>query len=444
MANPPARGSTPWDTTLLSYLDFPQSALVRFVDPTNGSDSFNGLAPYRGYATIAAAVSDLQTYAIAHYSATGAGTLGIGKVILLPGLYDVGAGVAVDYRYPVEIVGGVGHGSGLAGHGYAPGTSLVTPPSPVTIYSSSSAATAMITVGSSGAGSVGYGFAMRGVAFRYSNTVNTAMTAIIRMTKTTRPKLEEITGFSTTGSAYDVPLVEHDGGSTGTTDGASFHFKQLVTAGLPLVHIKGGNINRGYIEGGECQFGSGATYPMIWFDGAGWVCTVIGVALEGGASGPAVKINTGTITPYQLMFLNCGGEAGNSTYPFFDVVAGSHCQFLGGGCSTVDGSAGDWIKFSASAYPHRVANSQVSYNTVTGYKARVVDNSDYPATNVVEGLRNGRIYYQKSGAAPTFSAADFPAIPPNGTIVGTTANTTSGEKRLWMVINGSYVSTVVA
>jgi hypothetical protein len=419
-----------------------QSMLTRFVDAANGSDSNNGLDPRRAYATAAAAVSDLQTYAIAHYSATSAGTLGIGKVILLGGAaHDWGTGLAVDYRYPVEIVGGLGAGSGLHGHGYAPGT---TTPSPVTVYSSSSAATAMITVGSSGSGNVGYGFAMSGISFRHDPAVNTAMTAIVRMTKTTRPKLREITGYTVGASVYDVPLVEHDGGSSGTTDGASFWFEQLVTSGLPLIHFKGGNINRGYVVGGECQFGSGGTYPMIWFDGAGWVCTVIGTALEGGASGPAVKLNGGTVTPYQVAFHNVGGEAGNSTYPFFDATQCSHCNFDGGGCSTVDASAGDWIQFGTNAYPNKVRNSQVSYNTIAGYKARVVDSSSYPATNIIEGLRNGRIYRMKSGASPTYSATDFPAIPPDGTIVGTTHNTGSGENRIWLVVNGSYVSAVVA
>jgi hypothetical protein len=302
----------------------------------------------------------------------------------------------------------------------------------------------MITVGELGAATVGYGFSLKGVAFKYDPAVNTSMTAIVRMLKTTRPKIREITGFTTDASARDVPLVEHDGGATGTTDGASFWFEQLVTAGLPLIHFKGGNINRGMVIGGECQFGSGATYPMIWFDGAGWVCTVIGTALEGGASGPAVKLNVGVTTPYQIAFYNVGGEAGNSTYPFFDAVACSHCNFDGGGCSTVDASAGDWITFGTNAYPNRVRNSQVSYSTVAGYKARVVDNSSYPAANIIEGLRSGRIYRQKSGASPTYSASDFAAIPPDGAIVGTTYNTGSGEKRLWLVINGSYVSTVVA
>lgn len=413
--------------------EFPQSALMQIVDPVDGLDSNNGRSPGAAKRTIAAALADLQSYAIAHFSGNITGTLGIGKLVLLPGdathEHDPGGGLAVDYRYPVEIIGQA------SGHGYAPSSSAVR------LRSSSSSATELIKVGALGGSTVGYGFAIRGVTFVYDAAVNTAMTALLRVLKTTRPKAHEIYSVTTDSSPHDVPLIEHDGGTSGTTDGASFQWLGCIASNTPLIHLKGGNINRGLMSHCECQFGAGATYPMVWLDGGGWACTFIENALEGGGSGPAVRLSPGTVTPIFNMFINNGGEAGSNAYPFYDVVAGGHNIFDGGGCSTVDGSSGEWIKFGTNAYPNKVRGS-ADYIGAVGFKRKVTDNSDFPATNTVEGPR-GRIYRQKTGATPSYNSGDFPAVPPDGTIVGTTKSD-AGERRVWAVIGGTFVSWVAA
>lgn len=423
-------GAGAWVTpTVSGGLLWPATSVQVWVDYANGSDSNTGLGPGASdaFKTIAAAYSYLKTYALANYSLSPLGVLGVGTINLLPGDHDVGSGLAVDYRYPVDIIG-----SRAGAWGYRPGSSASR------IVSSSAAATEFIKTGD--ASNITYGNRIHGVTFLVTVATNTALTACVRAQDNDYFNMDGNVGMTDTAANKDIPLLEQHSGAASNPDNAWLRFTNNSTSGLPLYHADatGGNYNRSLIGWNVCQFGSGATYPMLWLEGSFAASVVIMNNLEGGASGPHCMVGSSSKAADNNLFLGNAGEAGTTTYPFYQVVRGSANQFIGGWCSS--SAVGTWIQFDTNGYgDNEVYNPRVSKAGTSGFKQKYVDNSSFPAANRLYG-KGGRVYPVKTGTGAKFSDSDFPGAvtPADGTINGLTYDPTARQHALSFTNNSAY------
>lgn len=402
---------------------YPQSALVMFVSSIIGNNANDGLSPSTPKATIQAAYNALKTYANANFTQSNAAGMGVGRIQLLPGDHDVGTGVVIDQNRTVEIEGALSGWRGLTVSNTAS-----------RVISNSSSATALITLGSQSA--VTYGNVIRKICFVVNPAVNTSLTACVRAQAHDYFEMTDCAGYTTDGTNRDIPLLEQNPGGS-AQDNAWCRFLQNSTTGLPLYYAKSGtNFNRSLIGWNVCQFGSGATYPMIWLEGD-WVNgLVVSNNLEGGASGPHVRVGSASHGADFNVFLENAGEASTNTYPFYDVIHGGHNRFIGGSCTA--SGIGVWIAFSGANSFQNEVFGPYDYTGFTNFKRQITDVSTYPASNILHG-RNGRIMYTKQNAnPPAFSGSDFVSTPADGSIIGMTRNTNTGEARVWFVLGGAF------
>ena len=411
--------------------------LERYVDYANGNDSNDGATPYRAFKTIPAAYNALKAAASAGYTPASEGSttgvLAVGRIVLAPGDHDIGAGLAITNTAPVEIVG-----SRSGGYGYRPQNSSSR------IISSSATATEFIKTGDGT--KVVYGCKFDGITFVVNPSTNTALTACIRAQCNDNLNVVNCAGMTSDSSNQPIPLLEQNPGSMGTPDQAWLRLLNNNTSGLTLYHaLPGGNLNRSIIGWNQVEYGTGSgVYPIIWLEGNFWAGIVIGNNLEGGAANDHCTLGSASYSVTETVFINNSGESGNGTYPFYHVVNGAMNTFIGGYCTATNGDNGIWIQFDTNGYGgNQVYNPRVTKAGQTSYKRRYVDNSSYQASNQLYG-RNGRILYEKSTAGAAFTSSDFPTTPSDGELLGVTHDTTTGENRLWMYINGTYVSVEAA
>lgn len=412
--------------------------LERYIDYINGNDSNDGATPYRAHKTIQHGYNQLESAAVAGYTA-GSNGQGIGRLTLLPGAHDVGTHLAVAYNYPVEIDGRL---SGGIPYTFAGGAT----PTQATIMSSSAAGTELIVIGdsSSPTNSLSKGTRIRDVAF-VAAPGNTDLTALVRSYATDYLELERAQGYTSDGSTISVPLLEQAPGA-GSQDNAWLRMRDCKTDHVALYRcLPGTNFNRSRIDGCVVQFGG--SIPMIDLEGDWWNGIVIGNNLEGGAG--AAHVSVGNSSPshicYSNQFIGNAGESSSSTYPFYDFIAAKRNIVMGGDCTATDGGSGVWVNLHANSYQNTIINPWASYAGTAGFKRKISDSSGYPAETILHN-HLGRIAYEKSASGVSITTSDFVSgsVPDDGSGPWVTHDSTSGETRMWMVINGAFVSVELA
>lgn len=434
----PEIGETGWGTLFndnLDALDVSASPgpLVRYVDYANGDDSYTGKSTSRAYKTIQAAYDALKTYANANYTAVG-NDLSIGRLVLLPGDHDVGAGFLMDGVRPAEIVG------------FKPGLHYVPYNSQSRIVSSSASATYMMKVSPS-VGTVGHGGRFYDLAFQMSSSTNTALTQIIYSDGIDYLHVERC-GFRDAQSATTaVCAIYHV--SNGDSSWARIHnnnanHMQFYNAPASTVAGNGTNQNRNYIHE-NVVFYNHATIPIVKLGGDWFQGSVSFNNLEGTACAVEIGPTQGGLGDFNTFFQN-SGESDN-TNPFYrflthtnGVSGPNHNIIIGGVCSS-PAAIGTFADFSAGSSLNTVIGNY-DYVGTSGYKRKIVDNSSFG--NQIINPNYGVTTRYESSAAPAISDADFTQGNPwNGTM-GVTHNTGSGEDRLWARVNGAWKSVVLS
>jgi hypothetical protein len=389
--------------------------LCMFVDPVNGSASFDGLSAQRPKASIQDAYDDLKAYAGANKTGQSGTRWGAGRVVLLPGDHDVGAGVVLDSAYSCEFVG---FRSGFGHH--------FTQNFASRVLTTNSSCTSLISWGSDN-------FITRGMRFRDIGFVlgyggSYALTSAIEAKATDYLFVDDCSFTTTDGnqsseSIYGVSLI------IGTTanDCAWGRIRGCAAGGVGLLKCSSdmGNHNGWTIDQNHCFFNG--SVPCIDLSGSG--------------SGGVVSNNyvTGTAPFCQIgdrdgwVFICNEGES-TADVPFYEYTgAAQGCVIIGGKC-TLPSVNGTFVLYShASAHSNHVIGGQFTVAGSTGMKQKVTDSTP-TFKNVLSSTAGPVVRRIVSGAGKTRLAdSDFPTSTntPDGTY-GVAVNT-SDSKRYWCV-----------
>jgi hypothetical protein len=397
----------------------PSAHLVRYVDYVNGLDANDGLSPSGAKKTIQNAYNDLVSVAGATYTLVG-GHQGVGRIYLSPDDHDVGTGLVLNLNRPVEIYG---TRSGAGVYNLQDSASR--------IMSSSALATELVKI-DKGADVVGRGFDFVDVAFQISSTTNTALTKVIYAQGVCHLHVERCIAYNAQATATTVCFIYHesygDASWARIINNVSAHMQFYKAPVAP----NGTNYNRNLIQKNRIYYGG--TSPIIHLEGD-WFCGDVSFNnLEGPTNAPAIQLDGGNCD--WNTFIQNSGEGGGTTHPFYAFNQGNNNVVLGGICKAT--GIGVFAEFDTPAFSNVVVGSY-DYVGQSAYMRKIVDNSTY-GNMVVTGTWGPTLRYE-TGASPSFTAADFNSkTPPDGTIVGITRNTSTGENRLWFMQNGAFAS----
>ena len=402
----------------------PSLHLVRHVDYARGSDTNNGLSPHASFKTIQAAYDDLVAVATANYTALTS-QLGVGRIQLGPGDHDVGTGLIIDQRWPVEIVGTrSGWGNWTARN------------SSTRIYSSSAAAVQLILTGSTTAVTQGNRFV--DLCFIPNTSVNTALTACIRTQANTHLWIErcafETFDHATTWSGYAIEM--HPGVSA--QDNAWHRIVGCACARMPFYKaVTGSNFNRSLIGWNAVAY-TGAL-AAVHFQGDWLGGTVIANSIEGAC--PAFVLDAG-LADSNVFLGNSGEQNDANLYPYYDVNSSADGNIFIGGFCTNPGQTGTWIDFASTTAQNVVINPNVTIAGTSGYKRKFTDNT----------AKKSNFLFAQYGLAPKLTEgagktalvdSDWHVTPENGAW-GFVRNTSDDVLRLSVRANGTWRQVALA
>lgn len=386
--------------------------LVRYVDFAHGSDANRGLSAGRAKKTIQAAYDDLKAAAGGSYTAEG-GRLGVGTIVLLPGVHDVGTGVLIDWDRPVAIKG---TRSGPRDH--APQNTASR------VISSSAAVVRFFNIAGESASQITRGVSFEDISFRMDHTLNTALTSIIRAKRVGYLTVERCS-FTNNDLTTNVSVsaILHEDSTTSDGEGGWCRIRDNACSRMQLYRSttggSGGNFNRGRISDNVVFYGG--SLPMIHIDANTNGYLVDGNNLEGTAVGIEVGPN-GTYT--QNTFLNNSGEdssSGTPANPFYKFTASVSQQLIIGGiCSAPSASgAGTWISFGANAY-RNIVIGVLDFTAVTTTHKRFVSETAHADKNLLLPTNVAMTTYTATNVTTDRSYdADTVAVAELADIVGT-------------------------
>lgn len=344
---------------------YPASALEVWVDYANGSDATNGLSPSAAFKTIAAAYAALKATAISRY---GSGIRAVGRIVLMPGSHDVGAGVPFQNDYAVEIVG-----MWKARRG-----NYVFASEPKVVSSSSSATSFFSTDGGAGTGSITGGFTFRDFGIEINHSVNTALAQAFLFDGVDYFVVDSISADTNDHATHlNLPLVRQVETKL-NSDSAWGRLSNCVVARMGLYDYPdhpGGNGNMVRIEGNVAAYNAPGSLAIISLVGAFWGGYVANNYLQGNAV--AIQVGGGTRSvPKRCLFLNNTGEDNTTPskpfYKFGSNFPEGHI-IVDPGWATA-GDIGTLIDFDSSATGN-LAIVNGDYVGVSGYKRKIVGNA---------------------------------------------------------------------
>ncbi len=339
---------------------------IRFVDP-NGADTNDGRTELTAFATIQAAYDDLAGLVTNVFA---------GEIHLLPGVHDVGAGLAFNGLEGVNLVGVP---STLHGNLNADARAVIT---------TNNTATEHIDV--TAPGGLSNGFEFRHLTFDMDGTL---LTAAIRMENPVHTLVERCTFFATTNPVVGCWALEFDNSGVDNSFN-SILYNRMRGVGLLKILISGNsNVNRWNIEGNAC----------FWADDTNWMIDAVNLAtsriagnnLEGAAGG--VWLRGGD----QNTCIGNGGEGvgtgvsghANAYYRLGDSVGSLNANenIIIGGWSGFGGAAvttGIWVRFeSGFTADNLIVHAGLVDSTVTSNdRNHIEDATTGGAGNTIFGL----------------------------------------------------------
>lgn len=329
-------GNSQWEPGSTSAADEFAERGVRYVDP-DGNDTNDGHSPGQALKTIQEAYDDLTTWAEATF--TNAGRMNVGRIILMPGEYNVGAGVTFNTKRTCTVEGiyqyAVHDFEGVADPGAVP-----------VIRSTGNPADGLFFIDD--AAGDGFGFFFRGLLFYLDTSANTNLEGCIKAQRVAMSSIRDCQFVSSGGTNQFAIWTTQS-----ANDNSWWHIENNMVDG-----------NMGFFRQGGAA--NGSNYSIIKANKIKGSLTdttrdpIIDVGLDDGS-------NTGQAKGWLLMgnsfetartairadfcedfvFMNNSGKSNNYTKPFYDLQGKSaRCMVIGGMCH-VDASAsttGSFIK----------------------------------------------------------------------------------------------------
>jgi hypothetical protein len=391
-----------------------------FVDPVNGSSSFDGLSAVRAKASIQDAYDDLKAYAGANKTGQSGTRWGCGEVVLLPGDHDVGAGLVLDAAYSCSFVGS------RSGFGHPFANDFAS-----RVVTSNSSASSLVSWGEDNF--ITRGMRFRDICFVLGFGASYSLVNAIQAKATDYLVVEDCAFTTHDGNQSNESIygIEQVIGAT-ANDCAWGRVTGCICTGVGLLTMASdmGNHNGVVIQ-----------HNQVFYQSSSEAC----INLLGSGSGGLVAGNYCTGT---AMFCEIGdrdgwvfaGNHGESTadVPFYKVSGPSQgCVFIGGDCSFPSNN-GTWVEYTnASAHSNVVVGGTFTTTGSTGFKRKVVDSTPTFKNQVMSanGLMPRRLI---SGAGKTSLAdGDFPAAANDG-MWGIAWNTSDSTYRLSVRVNGAW------
>jgi hypothetical protein len=436
----PANLSTGWgsamDTMIAAQDGLPHyiaNHLVRYVDYANGNDgaaATRGLGPGYAYKTIQAAYTELRTTAMANYSPDVNGLTAVGRIEVLPGDHDVGAGILIRPLEPVHIRGTRG---GLGGHYGSESVSR--------LVSSSSAGTEFIKVQNSTATLVGYGCVFEELVFSVLHGTNTALTSIIQFYNTDFPLVRRCAFFSDTGASLTCPAV-YVQSAGGNADSAWGRIIDCNSVRMPLALFGTGVNYNSWVVRDNVGFYSGSA-PWVQLQGDFFHSTCQDNYMEG----TSIAFQLDSDTTDHSTFLNNSGESADNTNPYYKVTGSvQNCQFIGGITTVGDNSIGTYLTNTNVNASGNIILAPVTTTGTAGKKNKFADSG--PSTFGYTIWHPGAgipVKYKSGSGTLTIADADFStgALTPLGTL-GATFSSTGPTYKIWIKVATSDVWKSVA